>query len=137
MRLLADSRARIYFLAFREEASGGVKRLHALKVRGMNRQISSCNQGGVVPPGQIPRVHLPSHVCELVAPTVGDDQVAALTEGCEVVRGLGAKERGVGERQLVRWLLRRAKPVGALKAAESEAQARLKACWRNQLTVAA
>ena len=55
----------------------------------------------LVPLNQIPRVHLVRHVRELVAPTVGDDHIAAGLEGLQVVRDLGAEELRRLQRELV------------------------------------
>ena len=55
----------------------------------------------LVPLKQTPRVHLVRHVCELVAPAVGDDHVAAGLEGLQVVGHLGAEELRRVQRGLV------------------------------------
>ena len=55
----------------------------------------------LVPLKQIPRVHLVRHVRELVAPAVGDDNVAAGLEGLQVVGHLGAEELRRVQRGLV------------------------------------
>ena len=55
----------------------------------------------LVPLKQIPRVHLVRHICELVAPAVGDDHVAASPEGLQVAGHLGAEELRRVQRGLV------------------------------------
>ena len=55
----------------------------------------------LVPLKQIPRVHLVRHVRELVAPSVGDDHIAAGLEGLQVVGHLGAEELRRVQRGLV------------------------------------
>lgn len=55
----------------------------------------------LVPPEQIPRVHLVRDVGEVVAPAVGHDHAAAGLEALEVARDLGAEEVGGVERGLV------------------------------------
>lgn len=55
----------------------------------------------LVPLKQIPRVLLVRHVCELVAPAVGDDHVAADLEGLQVVGHLGVEELRRVQRGLV------------------------------------
>ena len=46
----------------------------------------------LIPLKQIPRVYLVRHVRKLVTPAVSDDHVAAVLEGLQVVRDLGAEE---------------------------------------------
>lgn len=54
-----------------------------------------------VPPEQVAGVDLARHVGQLVAPAVGDDEVAAGLERSEVARDLEAEELGGAERRLI------------------------------------
>lgn len=56
------------------------------------RLPSAGRSAPLVPLKQIPRIDLICHVRELVAPTVGDDHVAASLEGSRVVGHLRAEE---------------------------------------------
>lgn len=56
------------------------------------RLESRSRRSPLVPHKQIPRVHLVRQVRKLVAPTVGDDHVAAGLEGLQVVGHLEAEE---------------------------------------------
>ena len=55
----------------------------------------------LVPPEQIARVDLLGYIGEVIAPAVGDDDVAAALEGIEVACDLGAEEVAAAVRRLV------------------------------------
>lgn len=63
--------------------------------------LPSTGNSLLVPLKQTPRVHLVSHVRELVAPAVGYDHVAAGLEVLQVVGHLGAEELRRVQRGLV------------------------------------
>lgn len=55
----------------------------------------------LVPPEQVAREDLLGNVGEVLAPAVGDDDVAAPLEGIEVARDLGAEEVAAAVRRIV------------------------------------
>lgn len=67
----------------------------------VSQVLPSTGNSPLVPLKKIPRVHLVRHICELVAPAVGDDHVAADIEGLQVVGHLGAEELRRVQRGLI------------------------------------
>lgn len=61
----------------------------------------NCWSQALVPPEQVAGIDLLGYIGEVLTPAVGDDDVAALLEGLEVARDLGAEEVAAA----VRWLV--------------------------------
>ena len=66
-----------------------------------NQVVASVGRPDLIPSEQVARVHLAGNVGQLVASTVGHDEIAALLERSQVANDLAAEEVGGVERRLV------------------------------------
>ena len=66
-----------------------------------NQVVARVGRPDLIPSEQVARVHLAGKVGQLVAPTVGHDEIAALLERSQVANDLAAEEVGGVERRLV------------------------------------
>ena len=66
-----------------------------------NQVVARVGRPDLIPSEQVARVHLAGNVGQLVAPTVGHDEIAALLERSQVANDLAAEEVGGVERRLV------------------------------------
>ena len=64
-----------------------------------NQVVARVGRPDLIPSEQVARVHLAGNVGQLVAPTVGHDEIAALLERSQVANDLAAEEVGGVERR--------------------------------------